>query len=181
MALKGDRAVYITNIGCVAPSGVEAGQVLVYQSPQDSGHAVGQGLNQQSPQAVPIAGTGNPASGTRIIGMSLTDVENIYSYALSADGSPASGLTAGIGDPLKIRVHRNYQKTTQVVGENVAILTDGFVWTNRVNGTPAAGDPAYLGPLSNLQNTQVNSLPQVGKFDTSLDTDGYAKVTVKIV
>jgi hypothetical protein len=45
---------------------------------------------------------------------------------------------------------------------------------------PAAGDKAYLGPNGKLGNTQSNSLDPVGKFDTAKDTNGYAKVTIKI-
>ena len=156
----------------------EAGQVLVFNNPQPSGKGVGQGLNGSAPQAQP---TGTVASGLKIAGLLMTDVEDIYSYALLADGTPASGLNDGIGDPIKVRIHRNFQKTTQVVGENVCLLTDGKVWTNKITGTPAAGDPAYLGANGTLQNTQAASLPQVGKFVTAMDTDGYAKVHVKLV
>lgn len=179
MSLKADREIYITDILNVTDQASAAGQVLIYGT-QPSGRGVGQGINESAPLVVP-QGTGNPASGTRIAGLALQDVIDIYSYGLLADGAGATGLTNGIGDPISQRYHRNWQKTEAVVGEPVALLKDGKVWTNRVNGTPAAGDPAYLGPNSNLQPTQVNSLPQVGKFDTAKDGDGYAKVTIKLV
>jgi len=179
--LKPERAVYVDEIINVAPSAVEAGQILVYGT-QGTGHAVGAGLNEAAPQVVPV-GTGNPASGTRIAGVALQDVVDIYSHALLADGSDASGFVSlGIGDPINMRYfHRNTHKTEQVVGEAVCLLKDGWIYTDRITGTPTAGDPAYLGPNSNFQTTQVNSLPQVGKFDTSKDSDGYAKISVKIV
>jgi len=179
MAIKADRVVTIDEISFIATQPAVAGQVAVYDT-QTTGHGVGQGINGGEPQCAPV-GTGSPASGTKLAGVYLTDVVNIYNYALLADGAGASGLAQGIGDPSLQRLHRNWQKTEQVVGENAYLLKDGKIWTNRVNGTPAAGDPAYVGANSNLQNTQVNAIPQVGKFETSKDTDGYAKVVIKIV
>lgn len=180
MAIKADREIYITDIGFISTSAAVAGQVAVYKSSQDTGHAVGQGINGAEPQCVPV-GTGSPASGTKLAGVYLTDVIDIYQYALLADGAGASGLAQGIGDPILQRLHRNLQKTEQVVGENAYLLKDGVIWTNRITGTPAAGDDAYVGANSNLQNTQVNAIAQVGKFNTAKDSDGYAKVTIKIV
>lgn len=179
MALKPDREVYITDIDFTCDVEAEAGTILIYGT-QPSGHAVGQGVNEAAPVAT-VPGTGTPASGTRIAGVLLSDVEDIYAHALLADGSTASGLAAGVGDPALVRQHRNAHKTTQVVGENVPLLKDGKVWTNRVVGTPSAGDPAYLGASGKFSATQSNNLPQVGKFETSKDADGYAKVVVKLV
>lgn len=180
MALKADREVYITDLKFTCDVAAEAGALLIYKSSQASGHAVGQGVNELAPQAT-LPGTGTPASGTKVAGALLCGVENIYDFALLADGTPASGLSAGIGDPINVRTHRNWHKTTQVVGENVPLLKDGAFWTNQVVGTPAAGDPAYLGASGKFSGTQSNSIPQVGKFETSKDADGYAYVVVKLV
>jgi hypothetical protein len=179
MALKPDREVYITDIKFTCDVAAEAGSLLVYKTSQGSGHAVGAGVNETAPQAT-LPGTGTPASGTRVAGALLHDVENIYEYALLADGTPASGLGAGIGDPVNISTHRNWHKTTQVVGENVNLLKDGAFWTDRVVGAPAAGDPAYLGASGKFSATQSNSIPAVGKFETAKDADGFAYVVVKL-
>lgn len=154
--LKGDRAVYITDIRCICNTTGEAGTVMQLLASQPTGRGVGQGINFAAPVAVPVTGT--PASGIRILGILLDDVVSI--------------------DP--VRQHRNFQRTEQLVGENVALLKDGYCRTNKITGTPAAGDTAYVGTNGTLQNSVVNSLPSVGKFDTSKDSDGFAIVTIKI-
>lgn len=176
MALKPDREVYVTDIHNIAPSAVEAGQFVVYGT-QPSGRGIGNGFNENAAFVVPV--TGNPASGVRVAGLALTNVENIYYYALAADGSPPSGLTAGIGDPILNRVHRNFQKTTQVVGENLAVLKIGTVYTNQYNGTPAMGDTVYLGANSKASNAPVNGSLALGKFDTA-PNNGYVKISINI-
>lgn len=156
MALKGDRAVYQTNIRHICDTTGEAGVLMILKATQPTGRGVGQGINDSAPVAVPCTGT--PASGTRVLGVLIDDVKSI--------------------DP--VTQHRNFQRTDQLVGENVCILTDGWVRTNKVSGTPAAGDTAYIGTDGAFANSQTNSIPAVGKFDTSKDTDGYAVVTVKL-
>jgi hypothetical protein len=146
-----------TDIQYITETASLQGEFLIVKSSQPSGRAVGQGLNDAAPVAT-VVGTGNPPSGTKVAGLALDAVVNID----------------------QTRQHRNYQRTEQVVGENVALLKDGWVWTNMVIGTPAAGDKAYLGPNGKLGNSQINSLDPVGRFDTSVDTNGYAKVVVKI-
>lgn len=156
MALKGDRQIIETNIRFVCNSVAEAGKYLAIAS-QPTGSGVGIGLGDSA--TVVTAVTGTPASGTIVAGLLLSDFVNI--------------------DPT--RQHRNWQKTEQLVGEPAPLLTDGFVWTNAINGTPAPGDTAFPGPSGNYQNTITNAIPSVGKFWTSKDTDGYALVSVKIV
>lgn len=156
MALKGDRAVYITDIRNICDTTGEAGTLMQLKATQPSGRGVGQGINLGAPVAVPVTGT--PASGTRILGVLVDDVVSI--------------------DP--VRQHRNFQRTEQLVGENVCLLKDGYCRTNKITGTPAAGDTAYVGTNGTFSNSQTNSIPAVGKFDTSKDTDGFALVTIKI-
>lgn len=156
MALKGDRAVYETNIRHICDTSGEAGTLFQLKASQPTGRGVGQGINFSAPVAVPVTGT--PASGTRIIGVALDDVISL--------------------DP--VRQHRNFQRTDQLVGENVCLLTDGYIRTNKIVGTPAAGDTAYVGAAGAFSASQTNAIPAVGKFETSKDTDGFAIVTVKI-
>jgi len=155
MALKSDREIHVTDISCTFNTPAEAGTLAVRVT--GASYASGQGINDSAPVAS-TGGTGVPASGSRVIGLLLDYVVQI--------------------DPT--RQHRNYQRTEQLVGEPVAILKDGMVWTNKVTGTPAAGDPAYPGPGGTIQNSQANGLPQLGEFKTSKDADGYCKVYVKL-
>lgn len=154
MALKRDRFIGFDDPINVTDAAAEAGRIAVLKA--SSGRAVGAGYGDAQKLVAQVSGT--PASGTRVVGVFLDDV-------VSLD---------------QTRQHRNFQKTQQVVGEPVALLTDGWVVTNAIVGTPAAGDTAYLGADSKFANSQTNSIPAVGYFETAADADGYAKVVVKI-
>lgn len=156
MALKGDRAVYVTDISHVTNQASVAGAVMVLATGQTT-TASGQGINDQAGVIVPI-GTGAPASGTIVVGIAL---------------DPVSAVDETKG-------HRNWHTGEQVVGEPLACLTDGWVFTNMISGTPTPGAPAYPAADAKLSPTQTNGIPAVGKFQTSKDADGYARVSVKI-
>ena len=134
----------------------EAGTLMVQKSSQPTGRAVGDGFNEAAPVAVP--GSGTPASGTVVVGVLMGDVVDID----------------------QTRQHRNYQRVEQVVGENVWIMKDGFVRTDKVVGTPAAGADAYIGADGKFSATQTNSIPKVGRFETAKGSDGFARVAVKL-
>lgn len=156
MALKGDRAVYVTDIGNVTESVSKAGELLILKTGQTT-TASGQGINDLAPVAA-VVGTGNPPSGTVVLGAALDPVVDVD----------------------ETKGHRNWHTGEQVVGEPVALLTDGWIYTDMVTGTPSAGAAAYVGASGNFTDTQVNSIPAVGRFLTSKDPDGYAKVYVKL-
>jgi hypothetical protein len=174
MALKADRDVRATAIHFTVDAAAEAGQVLIYGT-QPSGAASGWGMNDQSCVATPL-GTGNPGSGHKIAGVLLHPVVDIYHKALAADGAPASGVAREVFDN---RYHRNWHNGESIVGEHATLGTDGWVLTNRINGIPTGGDPAYLGTSGNFQNTAVNGNVSIGKFETAKDSDGYARVSFK--
>jgi hypothetical protein len=155
MALKGDRAVYIDDISYVSEKAEEAGSLLCVKATQPTGRGVGAGQNEAAPVATSLAAI---PSGTVVAGVLINNVVDID----------------------QTRQHRNFQRVEQVVGENVTLLKDGFVRTNKISGTPAAGAPAYLATNGNFSPTQTNAIPPVGKFETAKGTDGFAKVTVKI-
>lgn len=156
MAVKGDRQINATEIRYISEAAMEAGICVVVKSSQPTGRGVSPGYNDAAPVAVKVSGT--PASGTRPIGMLLDNVVSI--------------------DPTK--QHRNYQRVESLIGEPMCVLTDGWCRTNMITGTPAAGDPAYLGVDSTFDTTQRNSIPAVGKFVTAKGTDGFAIVSVKL-
>lgn len=155
--LKGQRSLNTTEIMFVSEAAMEAGTVCVYKASQPTGAAVGDGLNAAAPVAIQPP-SGGPASGAKVAGLLIDSVVTLDTT----------------------RQHRNFHKTEQLVGENICLLKDGFVYTNWVLGTPAAGDPAFIGPFGKLQTTQVNAVPAVGKFETAKDGDGYARVSIKV-
>lgn len=153
--LKPDRAVYITDISYISEKAEEAGSLLCVKVSQPSGRGVGDGLNEAAPVATSLSSI---PSGTMVAGVLLDNVVDID----------------------QAKQHRNFQRVEQVVGENICLLKDGFVRTNKISGTPTAGAPAYLATNGNFSPTQTNSIPAVGKFETAKGTDGFAKVTIKI-
>jgi hypothetical protein len=85
------------------------------------------------------------------------------------------------------QTHLNqYKNETQKSGK-VTLLTDGWVTTNRIypGVSPAGGNIAYLGNSGLLTNTVSTNggtadTPVVGRFVSSKDEDGYAKVYIKL-
>jgi len=152
MALKGDRYLAITEIGFYMDQVAECGGVAVLKT---AGSGVA--LDQQDAEVEYAA---NP-SGEYPVGLLLNDMVN-------------KDLT---------RTHLNFQKTEQQKGSKVSLLRDGWVVTDRLEGTgivPSGGEKAYLG-LSGLLTTAAGcDNPEVGRFESSRDEDGYVKVYVKL-
>ena len=153
MALKGDRYLAITEIGFFMDQVAERGGVVVLKT-AGSGAA----LDQQDAEVEYAA----DPSGGYPVGLLLDDMVN-------------KDLT---------RTHLNFQKSEHQKGSKVGLLRDGWVVTNMLEGTgvvPVGGEKAYLGLsglLTNSTNEGVN--PEVGRFESSRDEDGYVKVYVKL-
>ncbi len=82
------------------------------------------------------------------------------------------------------RQHLNTARDEIQLGGKVPIWSKGWVVTNFIIGTPAAGDIAVLdnsgnvSPVTVATSTSFNffNKPRVGKFESAKDEDGYAKV-----
>ncbi len=159
MALKGDRLLAITEISYFMDQVAERGGVAVLKT-AGSGAA----LDQQAAE-VEYDVTGTP-SGQYPVGLLLDDMVN-------------KDLT---------RTHLNFQKSEQQKGSKVALLRDGWVVTNMfyaptgVLHVPTGGAKCYLGASGLLTKYQGANLenPAVGRFESGLDEDGYAKVYIKL-
>ncbi len=157
MALKGDRYLAITDISYFMDQVAERGGVVV-QKTAGSGAALDQ-------QAAEVEYADAP-SGAYPVGLLLEDMVN-------------KDLT---------RTHLNFQKVEHQKGSKVGLLFDGWVVTNMfysatgVLHIPTAGKIAYLGPSGTLTISPGPGLdyPVVGRFQSSLDEDGYAKVYIKL-
>ncbi len=153
MALKGDRYLAITEISYFMDQVAERGGVVVHKT-AGSGAALDQ-------QAAEVEYAADP-SGKVPVGLLLDDMVD-------------KDLT---------RTHLNFQKSEHQKGNKVGLLRDGWVVTNRLEGTgvvPTGIEKAYLG-ASGLLTTDDNSgvNPEVGRFESSRDEDGYVKVYVKL-
>ncbi len=124
---------------------------------------------------------GTAASGTGI------ETPGLCSYL---SGSPSGYKVAGLSlanfvDIDQTRVHRNFHKDEQVIGEKAPLLRKGYVVTNKVTGSPTVGDKAYL-TVSGLLTPTVSAsggevaTPRVGTFAGAKDENGYVKVYVEL-
>lgn len=164
MALKSDRYEFQTDISFFYNAGTATrGGVVIHDTTAGSGASMDQGANLVRYAAV---------SGTSVpVGILLNDVVN-------------KDLT---------RTHLNQYKDEVQRGGKVTVLRKGYVVTNNITATgvvPAAsgaglaGQPAYACHV-NAGNVRPDSPGSsgnllVGRFLTSRDVDGYAKVEVNL-
>jgi len=102
---------------------------------------------------------------------------------VAADPSGKAPLGVLLNDVVNFdqtRQHLNWHKDEVQQGGKVTILTKGFVVTDKVSGTPSAGDVAYLAANGLISGTQATGAPAVGRFLSTKDADGYAKVSVNL-
>lgn len=150
MALKPDRNQLDWDISRYMNEVAEAGGVAVV-STNGSGHAM---------------------DGTR----------NVATYAASPSGKIAAGILLGDLVNYGTQLHRNFYRDANMSGSKVSLLTKGWVVTNMIypGTTPTAGDPAYVGASGYITPTQAGGNATIGRFETSKDEDGYAKVSINI-
>lgn len=151
MALKGDRHEASTDISFFMNEVQERG-IVVWISTAGSGAALDQS------QAL-VTATTNP-SGKQMVGMLMNDMVNL-------------DLT---------RQHANFYKDEVQKGGKVTIMTRGWAVTNKISGTPTAGQHAYVTSSGVLTASPSNvvATPLVGRFLSTKDEDGYAKVEINL-
>lgn len=157
MALKADRYEESTDISFfyVTAPAVDRGGVVCLETLSASGAAMDQGDNT----VVYAAATATDVP----VGILLNDVVN-------------KDLT---------RTHLNQYKDEVQIGGKVTVMTRGWVVTDNVTGTPAAGDLAYAsetaGEISTVAaDAQASGNLAIGRFMSAKDSDGYAKVYVNL-
>lgn len=113
------------------------------------------------------------------VGPAMDDADAIVEYAVANTGAPAGVLLNDVVNLDLTRQHINWHRDEVQVGGKVTLLRVGQVTTDLIDGTPLAGDAAYVGP-SGLISTASSGATQIGTFLSSVDSDGYAKVSVNI-
>jgi hypothetical protein len=108
--------------------------------------------------------------------------ENVVRYAADPSGAvPMGMLVQDVNPPCSAtRDHKNFSNLEVRPGDKVTLYRKGILVTDMVLGTPAAGDIAYLGASGNVTPVLAVGAPIVGRFETSLDADGFARVSVHI-
>ena len=113
-------------------------------------------------------------------GVAMDDANAVVAYASAVAGAlPVGVLLNDVVDLDLTRQHINWHKDEVQKGGKVALLRVGQVTTNLVAGLPAAGSGAYVG-VSGLIGTYPTDSVKIGSFLSSVDSDGYAKVSVNI-
>jgi hypothetical protein len=161
MALRPDRVEHLTDLSFFMNATAERG-ILVVHSAGGSGAAMD---DSNATVAAPSAYDDEPA------GLLLNDVVNL-------------DLT---------RQHLNYHQDEVQQGGKVLLLRRGTVVTDQISGTPVIGEKALFGLDGKLQTeseylggTGVGGVgttlgDPVGRFLSTKDPDGYAKVEINIV
>lgn len=155
MALKADRSYTneATDISYFMNATGERGGIVIHSTG-------GSGAAMDDADAVVAYPTGQDPSGTDPAGLLLCDVVNI-------------DLT---------RQHLNFYKDEVQLGSKVTILRRGVVVTDVIDtgDTPTIGAKAYYNSTGQFTSTDPGSGTQVGRFLSTKDADGYAKVEVHI-
>ena len=122
-------------------------------------------------------------------GVSLDNGAAVVTYGAVPSGKvPVGVLLNDMVDIDLTRQHLNQHKDEVQKGGKVTLLTKGWVVTNSLQGTPAAGDLAYLGHSGNIANSDPSSDDSdsdgssrvVGRFLSAVDQNGYAKVFIDL-
>jgi hypothetical protein len=115
-------------------------------------------------------------------GVAMDDANAVVQYkAVASGGKPVGVLLNDVVNLDLTRQHINYHRDEVQIGGKVTILQRGQVTTDLISGTPTAGDAAYVGASGYLSPTQATGAVQVGRFLSTVDADGFAKVSVNIV
>lgn len=102
---------------------------------------------------------------------------------IAAEASGAEPLGVLLNDVVNIdltRQHLNWHKDEVQQGGKVTILRKGFVVTDQISGTPAAGDVAFLADNGKISDVADGTSVAIGQFLSSADADGFAKVSINI-
>jgi hypothetical protein len=118
-------------------------------------------------------------------GVSNDNVAHMATAAAGPSGKvPLGVLLNDMVDVDLSKYHLNHHKDEVQKGSKVTILKKGQITTNMIypGTSPAAGVAAYLGASGYFTPTAVagNGNPVVGRFDTSKDEDGFAKISINL-
>jgi hypothetical protein len=117
-------------------------------------------------------------------GMAVDQSAAVVTYAAAPSGTYAVGfLMCDMVNNDLTRVHENWHKNEMQINSKCEIWTKGFITTNMIypGVTIVAGDRAYAAHSGLLHRVDViggNLL--VGRFDSTKDEDGYAKVSFNL-
>jgi len=114
-------------------------------------------------------------------GAAMDNSSALATVAAEASGAVALGvLLNDMVDIDQTRQHINWHKDEVQKGGKVTILTKGFVVTDQISGNPTDGQVAYLADSGLIAGTQDGTAPAIGRFLSTKDADGFAKVSINL-
>lgn len=157
MALKGDRNVFVSDVSFFMNEVATRGGIVCHGTTAGSGAAM-------DDSAALVTYAADP-SGKFPIGLLLTDMVNI-------------DQTRQKINPYKDEVQK---------GGKVNLMMEGFAVTNYITSgdTPTVGQTAYINASGYIgtgvyANSAATDHVAVGRFLSTKDADGYAKVYIKL-
>ena len=108
-------------------------------------------------------------------------MDNSLALATTSSGTnvPLGIILNDVVDIDQTRQHINWHKDEVQKGGKCTILTKGWVVTDQITGTPTAGMVAYLNTAGTV-GAQAGDSVVVGRFLSTKDADGYAKVSINL-
>jgi len=129
------------------------------------------------------AGVVTQGSGAAI-GQNIVDEPNVVGYVANPSGAIAKGilLQTVMAAMSTTRDFINYENQEIRPGDKCTLIKKGFVVTDMIPAgiTPTVGAAAYLAASGYISSTQATGAPQVGRFDTTKDAAGFARVSIDI-
>lgn len=129
------------------------------------------------------AGIVTQGSGAAI-GVNIVDEPNVVGYVADPSGAIAKGIllqtvTAAMS---ATRDFINFENQEIRPGDKCTLVKKGFVVTDMIPAgiTPTAGAAAYLAASGYVSSTQATGAPQIGRFETTKDAAGFARVSIDI-
>jgi len=121
-------------------------------------------------------------------GSAMDAVDNLATVVASSSGARPLGMLLNQFVNLDLsKFPINWHKDQSQIGDKASIATKGWFVTDRITGTPAAGDFAVLSSSGTITGVAPNATtwnkianPQVGSFRTKKDESGYASVYIDL-
>lgn len=115
-------------------------------------------------------------------GVAMDDTENVVQYAASSSGSIPKGVLLHPVNPemSATRDFKNFANLETRPGEKVCLLRKGWFVTDMITGTPVVGGGVYVGASGNFAVSSGTASARVGRFETTVDADGFAKIYIDI-
>jgi len=130
-----------------------------------------------------IASVVTQGSGAAI-GTNITDQANVVGYLADPSGAIAKGvlLQTVAAAMSATRDFPNFESGEIRPGDKCTLVKKGFVVTDMIPSgvTPTAGAAAYLAASGYISSSQATGAPQVGRFETTKDANGFARVSIDI-